>query len=125
MTFTLSYNNIQFDLTPYIAKSGLQWQRQDVDGPNAGRLLSGELQRDRRATKIRFDVTCIPLTAKQLSNILTMIAPEWVTLTYTDPVTNSVKSGTFYSNNFPATCYGTWIRGQELWTGLAFPLIQK
>ena len=24
------------DITPYIAAGGLKWQRQDIDGPNAG-----------------------------------------------------------------------------------------
>lgn len=120
MTFSIN----GFDLTPYIANKGLKWQRSDVDGPNAGRDLTGDLIRDRRAIKIRFDVTCIPVTGAQLSSILTAIEPESYTLTYSDPTTNTVKTGRFYSNNFPVN-FGVIKRdGTEYWAGLTFPVIQ-
>lgn len=112
------------DITPYIAYGGLQWQRADVDGDNAGRMLSGDMRRDRIAIKIRWDVTCRPLKASELATILRLVEPEYVTLRYTDPVTNSVKSDTFYSNNIPAT-FGFIRSGVEWWQGLTFPLIQR
>lgn len=112
------------DITPYIAFGGLKWQRSDVDGPNAGRDSTGTVIRDRRATKIRWDVTCKPLTGDEQATVLQLIAPESVNLQYTDPVTNTTKSGTFYSNNFP-TSFGIQRKnGTSLWTGLTFPLVQ-
>ena len=113
-----------FNLVPYIAFGGLKWQRADVDGPNAGRDMSGDLIRDRVATKIRWDVTCRPLTGQELSNVLTAIRPAEVTLRYTDPETNSVKTGRFYANNFPVNFAIRKKRGIEYWTGLTFPLVQ-
>lgn len=110
------------DITPYIANSGLKWSRNDVDGSTAGRDMTGVMHRDYISTKVRWDVTCIPLTSAQLSTILTLIAPQSVTLTYTDPVTGTDVSGTFYSNNYPATVFTSG--GGGLWTGLAFPLIE-
>lgn len=121
MTFKI--NNI--DITPYIAFGGLSWQREDIDGPNAGRGQDGNLIRDRIATKIRWDVVCRPLTSAELSIILTAIQPEWVTLQYLDPVSNTIKSGQFYSNNIPATFAMKKRNGIELWTGVTFPLIMK
>ena len=120
---TFSINGV--DITPFIANGGLTWQRADVDGANAGRTLDGTMIRDRKATKIRWDVTCIPLKSAQLSQILTLIQPEFVTLTYTNPVTNSVSSGQFYANNFPTNFLLMRKNGEELWGGLTFPLIQK
>ena len=35
------------DITPYIANGGLQYTRNDLDGPNAGRALDGTMYRDR------------------------------------------------------------------------------
>ena len=113
------------DITPYIAYGGLGWQRADVDGPNAGRTLDAEMHRDRVAIKIRWDVTCRPLTATELSKILTLIEDEYVSVQYTDPVTNTVKNGEFYSNNVPAQFLMISQSGIEYWTGLTFPLIQK
>ena len=95
------------DISTYIQDSGLEWQRNDLDGPNAGRTLTGLLIRDRVAVKATFKVTCRPLTGAQLSTILSLIAPEWVTVTYTDPITNTVVTKTMYSNNIPATLPGT------------------
>lgn len=114
------------DMIPYIAYGGLQWQRADVDGEAAGRTtLSGTTIRDRIAIKIRWDITCRPLKADELSLILSAIEPEFVTVTYTDPVTNTTKSDKFYSNNFPATFAMKDRAGREWWSGLTFPLIQR
>ena len=30
------------DITDFIASGGVQWKRNDIDGPNAGRALSGK-----------------------------------------------------------------------------------
>lgn len=114
-----------FDITPYIAFGGLSWQRSDVDGPNAGRNMQGDLIRDRIAIKYRWDVTCRPLTGQELSVVLKAIEPEWVTLEYDDPVTNTVKTAKFYSNNIPATFAMQRPDGTVIWTGVTFPLIMK
>lgn len=126
MTFRIKNStNIWVDLLPYIAFGGLKWQRSDVDGPGAGRATNAETIRDRIATKIRWDVTCRPVTGEEQSKILQLVEPEFVTLEYLDPVTNSVKQGQFYSNNFP-TGFGLQRKnGTTLWTGLTFPLVQK
>lgn len=113
------------DITPYIAFGGLKWSRNDVDGPNAGRMQNGEMVRDRVAIKYRWDVTCRPLTAAEQSLILSMIEPEFVPVTYTDPMTNTERTDMYYSNNFPSTFLMVGNNGQEYWSGLAFPLIMK
>ena len=82
--------------------------------------------RDRIATKYRWDITCRPLTASEQSFILTLIQPVFVECRYTDPLTNTVVSGVeYYANNFPSTFCISRSDGTEIWTGLAFPLIQK
>ena len=113
------------DVTPYIAFGGLAWRRSDADGPNVGRELDGTLIRDRVAIKYRWDVTCHPLTGAELSTILKAIEPEWVTLEYDDPVTNTVKTARFYSNNIPATFAMRLKDGTPVWTGVTFPLIME
>ena len=35
------------DIVPYIAYGGVKWQRSDVDGEGAGRMLDGTLERNR------------------------------------------------------------------------------
>lgn len=113
------------DITKWIAYGGVKWQRADVDGPNAGRTLDGTMVRDRRATKYRWDITCVPLNAADLSKILGLIQGEFVTFTYTDPLTNTEVSDLYYANNFPAQLTHIYRNGEQLWTGLTFPLIQR
>ena len=119
---TLMINGV--DITPYIAFGGVKWSRNDVDGPNAGRTLTGEMQRDRRATKYRWDITCRPLRADEQAVLLSLLEPVSVTVTFTDPLDNAVKTGTYYSNNFPSTYMIRYPDGTEMWNGLAFPLVE-
>lgn len=112
------------DVTPYIALEGLKWKRNDLDGPNSGRAMDGTMYRDRVATKFRFDVTCRPLTAQEAATILSLIQPEYITVTYTDPLTNTVKTNQAYSNNVPAQ-FLMKIKGIEYWGGITFPIIER
>lgn len=119
MTFTIG----GVDMLPYIAHGGLKWQRSDVEAPDAGRTLDGVLHRGRVATKIRLDVTCRPLRASEASAVLNAILPEFVTVSYTDPMSGSVTK-TMYSNNNPAS-FLMLKNGVEWWEGISFPLIEQ
>lgn len=111
------------DIVPYIAYGGVKWQRSDVDGSDAGRDLSGNLRRDRVATKIRLDITCRPLTSNEAQVVLTAIMPEWVSVKYTDPQAGLVTKR-MYANNNPASYLMKKPDGTEYWTGITFPLIE-
>lgn len=121
MAFSLSINGV--DVTGYIAYQGLKWSRNDVDSPDTGRTLDGLMHRGRVATKIRLDVTCKPLTSAEASVVLNAIYPEYVTVTYVDPMYGSV-SKRMYSNNNPATYCIMKPDGTEYWQGIEFPLIE-
>lgn len=113
------------DIVPYIAFQGLKWQREDIDGPDAGRDLTGDLTRNRIASKRRLDVTCRPLTGEETSLILSAVMPEWVTVRYYDPQEGQVVTRRMYSNNNPASYCIKKRDGTELWSGITFPLIEK
>lgn len=113
------------DITPYIAYGGFKWQRSDVDGPGAGRDLTGDLRRNRVATKRRLDITCRPLKSEEASLVLSLIMPEWVSVDYFDPQQGSVITKRMYSNNNPASFLFRKPNGTEWWNGITFPLIEK
>lgn len=113
------------DMVPYVAHDeGFKWTRNDIEAPDTGRTLDGLMHRGRVATKIRLDIKCRPLTAAELSIVLNAIYPEYVTVTYNDPMYGlSVK--TMYSNNNPAT-HALWKPdGTEWWDGISFPLVEQ
>ena len=68
------------DFSDCLVEGGLKWQRNDLDAEGSGRDLSGLMNRDRVATKIRLDVTTIPLKTARLSQLLQAIYPKSVHL---------------------------------------------
>ena len=119
----LVVNNV--NIIPYTKYQGFKWQRADVESPDAGRTLDAILHRGRVATKIRLDVSCRPLTTEEASVVLKAILPEWVTVTYTDPMDGMEVTKTMYSNNNPASFCIRKADGKEYWDGITFPLIEK
>lgn len=118
----LTINNI--DMTPYIATGGVKWQRNDIDSPDTGRAMDGMMYRGRVATKIRLDITCRLLRADELRIVLNAILPEYVTVTYDDPMYGRVTK-TMYSNNNPAVYQFPKANGTEWWSGVTFPLVER
>ena len=112
------------DFTGYIAKDGFNWSRNDLDGPNTGRALDGNLIRDRVATKIRLDITCRPLKSSEVRNLLNAIYPEFVTVRYDDPMQGYV-SKTMYANNNKVKFGTKYTDGEEVWVDITFPLIER
>lgn len=114
------------DITPYIAHQGVKWSRHDIDGPNSGRALSGLMIRDRIATKIRLDITCRPLNGEELHTLLNVILPEFVSVTYEDPMLGLVTK-TMYANNNSITYFKKKSEGGsiEYWIDGSFPLVER
>lgn len=120
MVFTI--NNV--NILPYVASNGLKYTRSDLDGENAGRTMDGVLHRDRIASKIRWDITCKLLSAEELAVVLSLIEPEFVEVTFTNPATGTPVTKTMYSNNVPTTL--AFAKGESSWwTSLTFPLIER
>jgi len=120
MTFTI--NGI--DMTPYVAYGGFKWQRYDVESPNSGRSLDGLMHRGRVSTKIKLEITCRPLKSDELSIVLNAILPEFVSVTYSDPMYGTITK-TMYSNNNPASYLIKKPSGIEYWGSITFPLVER
>lgn len=112
------------DITNYIAENGIKWTRNDLDGPNAGRTLSGLMIRDRVAIKIKLQITCKDLNGTQLATVLNLIEPVFVQVTYEDPLYGNVTK-TMYSNNNAATLGSVDTSGVRRWNSISFPLIER
>lgn len=112
------------DILPFVAQKGVKWQRNDLDGQNAGRTMDGTMYRSRVTSKVRLDITCVPLRSEDAAKVLNAIYPEYVSVEYTDPMYGLVTK-TMYSNNTPATHMFVQSGGTEYWSGITFPLIER
>lgn len=114
------------DITELIAYQGLKWQRSDLDASDAGRTQNdGLMHRGRVTTKIRLDITCRPMLLEEVSVLLKLIYPEYVTVRYTDPQEGTIVTKTMYSNNNPASFAVKKRDGREYWNGISFPLVER
>lgn len=111
------------DITSYIAYGGIKWTRNDIDAPDAGRTMDGVMHRGRVATKIKLEITTTPLKTADLRTLLNAIYPEYVEVTYDDPMEGSVVK-LMYSNNNPATFCMVQPNGDEWWKSISFPLVE-
>ena len=112
------------DITRMIALRGMKWSRNDIDGQNAGRNLDGDLVRDRVATKIRLDITCRPLTDSEHTTLMNLLMPEFVSVSYNDPMFGRVTK-VMYANNHNSEYCIRQKNGEEWWYNVEFPLIEK
>lgn len=112
------------DITGYIAEEGVKWSRNDIDGPNAGRDLSGTEIRDRVCTKIRLDIQCRKLTYQELQRLVKALYPEFVTVRYADPLFG-VRSAIMYCNKNEGDIFRRKRNGTEQWTPSPFALVEK
>ena len=121
---TLTINGV--DITPYVAFGGVAYQHSDIDAPDSGRTMDAVMHRGRVASKIRLDITCRPLNVQETKTVLSAISPEWVTVSFTDPMTATVITKTMYSNNRKASyLIHRKNSAQDLWMVEPFPLIEK
>ena len=112
------------DITPFIEQKGIKWQRSDLESSTAGRTMDGLMHRGRVASKIRLDITCMPLRSEDAAIVLNAIYPEYVEVEYLDPMYGQVTK-TMYSNNNPATLAHIQSDGTALCEGITVPLIER
>lgn len=112
------------DITPYISDGGLELQHSDLDASDSGRTMDAVMHRARVASKINLTVKCRPLTGEETAIVLNAIEPEWVTVQFQNPFTNTLVTKTMYSNNRKATLLRVRSDGTALWN-VSFPLIEQ
>ena len=125
------------DITNMIAHKGVKWSRNDIDGPNAGRTITGMMVRDRVATKIRLDITCRVMNEDEQNTLLNLILPEFVNVTYEDPQ-DGLVTRVMYANNNSAEflLHKSYVIPDELWYmeaapdieywhNISFPLVER
>lgn len=96
MSFTFTIDGL--DVSSYVEADGFEWERNDIDAPNAGRDMNGTMRRKILTTKDKLSITCKPITTAQLSSLVAALAPNTVSVTYYCPGTASNRTATFYTS---------------------------
>lgn len=114
------------DILHLTQEKGVQWKRNDVDSPHAGRTMDAVMHRGRVAEKYTANITCVDMTRAEELALMALINPEFVTVeTNLHPLYES-QTAQYYSNNVPATIsYVDPDTGESWWTDISFPLVEQ
>ena len=98
------------------------WSKEDLDSSEGtGRNnATGEMFRDRVASKVKLSFTWPPLSVADTAFLLQQLEPEFIVVTYLDAFTGGYATKTFYAGPQSCSCGN---RGH--WLGLKANLIEK
>lgn len=108
----------------YIEQDGIQRDREDTDGSNAGRVKSGTMIRDRLFSKRAYTVKLRPMYQTQLKPILDIIEQEYYWASVYDARLGWRQKMKAYTNNNPVTTSTSLPSGAVLMSGATFKVIE-
>lgn len=107
------------DIVPYAAVGGISFKRQIVEGKNSMRMMDRSRFRDLVAAPYEWSFKFKPLTAEDLSELMQLLDPKKVSVTFTDPVSLDYITCNYYIGELPAAYLITRADGTEYWGGLS------
>ena len=113
----IKIDNVQMP-TPSSFNVGIQ------DLSKAERNARGTLIMERIATKRKLEFSWKYLTREDLQTLLNAVSPVFFTVEYPDPVTNAVRSGTFYAGDRSMGALD-YQNGQIRWVDVKFNVIER
>ena len=101
------------------------YQRYDLDSEDSFRSLSGEMQRDRVAVKVKLECRWNALTASQMNTLLSAMQDVFFTISYFDPLVGDYDTKTFYVGDRSAPVYSMVAGGGIIFKSFSANFIEK
>jgi hypothetical protein len=99
-----------------------QVEYNDISDPDAGRTEDGLMHKNRIGQKVKIQLAWNNVNDTVASTVLTAFDPEYVSVKYKDPKTNSFQTKTFYVGDRSAPAYN---RTVGLWSNISFNIIEQ
>ena len=100
------------------------YNRYDLDSEESFRSLSGEMQRDRVAVKVKLECRWNGLTAQEMSAILKSMDAVFFDINYFDPFIGGYTTKTFYVGDRSAPVYSV-AGGKVIFKSFSANFIEK
>ena len=100
------------------------YNRYDLDSEDSFRSLSGEMQRDRVAVKVKLECRWNGLTASEMSVILQAMDAVFFDINYFDPYSGGYTTKTFYVGDRSAPVYSV-AGGKVIFKSFSANFIEK
>ena len=101
----------------------VSYNRYDLDSEDSFRSLSGEMQRDRVAVKVKLECRWNGLTASEMSTLLGSMTEVFFSISYYDPLEGQTTK-TFYVGDRSAPVYSV-AGGRILFKSFSANFIEK
>lgn len=104
--------------------ASMTWGLSDIDADSTGRNQSGDLYRDRVATKRKLTLEWPPLSMAECSTLLNAVDDVFFTVSYPDAKSGTQRSMTAYVGDRTSPMYSL-INGVWLWESLSMNFIER
>lgn len=98
------------------------WNLQDISAPDAGRTEDTVMQKMRVGQARSISLSWSYLTTDEISVILTAFNPEYISVTYLDPMVGGSRTSEFYVGDRSAPMYNATL---DLWENVSFNIIER
>lgn len=122
MQHMVSINGVPFPKCP----SEFEWGLMDNSAPDSGRVLDGNdtMYKNRTSQKRKIRLSWWALEPQYVSQILKMVNPEYLMVTYPDALTGEDRTCEMYVGDRSAPIK-TWWDGYRHYDKLSFDLIER
>lgn len=104
--------------------SKFQWGLQDISIGDSGRDDSGYMYKGRVTQKVKIELEWKAVSPSVAATILTAFNPEYITVRYLDPLTNSFKTMEAYVGDRSAPVK-IWSDGIKVYENVTFNIIER
>lgn len=104
--------------------STFSWGLQDVSSSDAGRTQDAVMHKNRIAQKRKIDLVWAMPTPAEAHSILVAFNPEYVNVTYYDPLDGLTVTRNFYTGDKTAPVK-IWTVGNKRYESLSFNIIER
>lgn len=113
------------DYIDCILMDGIDWEDNDLDSEDSGRLLNGEMTRTVVAAKRKLSVKLCPLTTEEFSRFSKALRKPFIDVTFLDPEEGVQIKRTFYGSSIKATSVTNVLDEEVRWKNGAFAITMK
>lgn len=104
--------------------SKFQWSLQDVSAPDSGRTEDSVMHKNRVAQKVKLELQWTMTTPQETSDILQAFQPEYINVTYHDPLLNDYRTAEFYVGDRSAPVK-FWLVDKKYYESVSFNIIER
>ncbi|MDO4275873.1 MAG: hypothetical protein Q4D16_19575 [Eubacteriales bacterium] len=104
--------------------SKLRWKKSDISAKDAGRTDDKTMHKNRIGMSRTLSLGWSNLTKQEIHEILVAFNPEYVNVTYWDPLDGSDTTRSFYTGDMEADVKW-WAKGRERYSSLNFDIIER